>query len=125
MITDSNFDLSGVRVALHSTYQLLFLDYDQVHTLLTQPIIVARIGSTWNFDRWKWAALSNAMHVEVFKPNDLFPSFCDYIQVYTCIIELFLSNNERKLMLYNTDCYGDTPSTGTTLFSYLNSVDVI
>jgi hypothetical protein len=48
------------------------------HTLLTQPIIVVRIGSTWNFDRWKWAALSNTMRVEVFKPNDLFTSLCDF-----------------------------------------------
>jgi hypothetical protein len=48
------------------------------HTLLTQPIIVVRIGSMWNFDRWKWAALSNTMLVEVFKPNDPFPSLCDF-----------------------------------------------
>ena len=47
---------------------MLFLDYDQV--------IAVRIGSTWNFDRWKWAVLSNTMRVEVFKPNDLFPSLC-------------------------------------------------
>jgi hypothetical protein len=38
-------------------------------TLLTQPIIVVSIGTTCNFDRWKWAALSNTMRVEVFKPN--------------------------------------------------------
>jgi hypothetical protein len=55
------------------------------HTLLTQPIIVVRIGSTWNFDGWKWAALSDTMRVEVFKSNDLFPSFCDF----TCNGTLF------------------------------------
>jgi hypothetical protein len=32
----------------------------------------------WNFDRWKWATLSDIMRVEVLKPNDLFPSLCDF-----------------------------------------------
>jgi hypothetical protein len=56
------------------------------NTLLTQPIIVVRIGSKWNFDRWEWAALSDTMRVEVFKPNDLFPSLCDFRCTYPCII---------------------------------------
>jgi hypothetical protein len=33
------------------------------NTLLTQPIDTAvKIGSTWNFDRWKWAVLSIKCH---------------------------------------------------------------
>jgi hypothetical protein len=41
--------------------------------------IVGKIGRTWNFDKWKRAGLLvNAILVEEFKSNDVFPSFCDF-----------------------------------------------